>query len=146
MEGWLKAGFVETKKGYNPTEKGTPQGGVISPLLANIGRHGLEKYIKQKNPKVGVIRYADDFIVSGKDRESLEKLRIQINQWLSERGLRISEEKTRIVHIKKGFDFLGFNLRQYGINKDGVRKDVLLIKPQKSKVLAFVKKVGRNHR
>jgi len=142
VEEWLKAGFVENKKGYNPIEKGTPQGGVISPLLANIELHGLEKYIKQCNPKVGVIRYADDFIVSGKDRESLEKLKIQINQWLSERGLRISEEKTRIVHIKEGFNFLGFNLRQYEINENGVQKNVLLIKPQKSKVLAFCKKVG----
>ena len=140
---WLKAGFVEHKKGYTPTEKGTPQSGVISPLLAKIGLHGLKEYITKCNPKVGVIRYADDFVVTAKDKESLERLKIQINQWLSERGLDISEEKTRIVHISDGFDFLGFNLRQYKIKgEDGVLRDKLLIKPQKSKVLEFCKKVG----
>ena len=142
VEGWLKARFVESKKGYNPTEKGTPQGGVISSMLAK-GLHGLETYINECNPKVGVIRYADDFVVTAKDKESLERLKIQINQWLSERGLDISEEKTRIVHISDGFDFLGFNLRQYKIKgEDGVLRDKLLIKPQKSKVLEFCKKVG----
>ena len=140
---WLKAGFVESEKGYSPTEKGTPQGGVISPLLANIGLHGLETHINKCNPKVGVIRYAYDFIVTAKDKESLEKLKIQINQWLSERGLEISEEKTRIIHINGGFDFLGFNLRQYRVKgDDGVLRDKLIIKPQKSKILEFCKKVG----
>ncbi len=115
IDGWLKAGFVESRKGYSPTEKGTPQGGVISPMLANIGLHGLEKYINQCNPKVGVIRYADDFVVTARDKESLEELKTQINQWLSERGLEISDEKTRIVHIRDGFDFLGFNLRHYEV-------------------------------
>ncbi len=143
INGWLKAGFVEYKKGYTPTERGTPQGGVISPLLANIGLHGLEEYIGKCNPKVGVIRYADDFVVTAKDKESLEILKIQINQWLSERGLEISEEKTRIVHIKDGFDFLGCNLRQYEVkSEDGVLRDKLIIKPQKTKVLAFCKKIG----
>ncbi len=143
INGWLKAGFVEYKKGYTPTDRGTPQGGVISPLLANIGLHGLEEYITKCNPKVGVIRYADDFVVTAKDKESLETLKIQINQWLSELGLEISEEKTRIIHIKDGFDFLGYNLRQYEVKgDDGVLRDKLIIKPQKSKVLAFCKKVG----
>ena len=143
VKGWLKAGFVEHKKGYTPTKRGTPQGGVISPLLANIGLHGLEEHIYKWNPKVGVIRYADDFVVTAKDKESLEILKIQINQWLSERGLNISEEKTRIVYISEGFDFLGFNLRQYKVKgDDGVLRDMLLIKPQKSKVMEFCKKVG----
>ena len=131
---WLKAGFIDSGK-LNPTETGTPQGGVISPLLANIGLHGLETYIKQINPKLGIIRYADDFIITAKDRESLERVLIQIEQWLSERGLEISKEKTRIVHISQGVDFLGFNLRQYN--------GKLLIKPQKEKVLAFCKKIGK---
>lgn len=107
---------------------------MISPLLANIGLHGLEKYIKTVNPKLGIIRYADDFIVTAKDKESLEQVLILIKQWLSSRGLEISEEKTRIVNINDGFDFLGFNLRHY--------KGKLLIKPQKEKVLAFCKKIG----
>ena len=153
IRGWLKAGFVEPtplvpllgggRGGYNPTKTGTTQGGVISTLLANVGLHGLEKFIKKCNPKVGVIRYADDFVVTAKDKESLEALKIQINQWLSEIGLNLSEEKTRIVHISDGFDFLGFNLRQYKVKgEDGIPRDKLLIKPQKSKVVEFCKKLG----
>ncbi len=142
---WLKAGFVEHKKGYTPTDRGTPQGGVISPLLANIGLHGLETYINKCNSKVGVIRYADDFVVTAKDKESLEELKIQINQWMSERGLEISEENTRIVHVSDRFDFLGFNLRQYKVKgDDGVLRDKLLIRPQKSKVLEFVRLDSRS--
>ena len=131
---WLKAGFIDEGE-YNPTETGTPQGGVISPLLANIGLHGLEEYINNINPKLGIIRYADDFIVTAKDKESLERMLILIKQWLSQRGLKISEEKTRIVHIDDGFNFLGFNLRHYS--------GKLLIKPQKEKVLTFCKKIGK---
>ena len=134
IKGWLKAGFID-KGQYNPTETGTPQGGVISPLLANIGLHGLETFIKRVNPKLGIIRYADDFVVTSKDKESLEIILIQIQQWLSQRGLEISAEKTGIIHINDGFNFLGFNLRQY--------HGKLLIKPQKEKVLAFCKKVGQ---
>ena len=131
---WLKAGFIDRGQ-YNPTETGTPQGGVISPLLANIGLHGLEEHIKSINPKLGFIRYADDFIVTSKDKESLENALIQIKQWLSERGLEISAEKTKIVQINEGFDFLGFNIRQYN--------GKCIIKPQKYKVLAFCQKIGR---
>ncbi|WP_084639748.1 reverse transcriptase domain-containing protein [Geitlerinema sp. PCC 9228] len=131
MEGWLKAGYLD-RGILNPTDMGTPQGGVISPLLANIGLHGLEDFIKSINPKLGVIRYADDFVVTSKDKESLEHILDQIKQWMSERGLEISAEKTRIISMEEGFDFLGFNLRHYG--------GQLLIKPQKKKVLAFCKK------
>lgn len=140
---WLKAGYIyEGIK--NPTDKGTPQGGSISPLLANIGLHGLENLITSiKLPKdkwgnrlkLGFVRYADDFIVTFRDKENLENALIQIKQWLSKRGLEINEEKTRIVHIKDGFNFLGFNLRQY--------KGKLLIKPQKEKVLKFCREIGR---
>lgn len=131
---WLKAGYID-KGIYNPSETGTPQGGVISPLLANIGLHGLEIFINSINPKLGVIRYADDFVVTSKDKESLEKVLTLIKQWLLQRGLEISQEKTRIVHINDGFNFLGFNLRHYN--------GKLLIKPQKEKVLAFCKKIGK---
>jgi RNA-directed DNA polymerase len=126
IKGWLKAGFIDKGK-YNPTETGTPQGGVISPLLANIGLHGLEEHIKSNNPKLGFIRYADDFIVTAKDSESLENVLIEIKQWLSQRGLEISAEKTRIVNIEDGFNFLGFNLskRILGKSKHQARKDVL---------------------
>lgn len=86
---WLKAGFVFQGK-INPTEQGTPQGGVISPLLANIGLHGLEDYIKATNPKLGVVRYADDFIVTARDFESLESAQNLIQAWMSKRGLEFS--------------------------------------------------------
>jgi len=130
---WLKAGFVFQGK-LSPTEQGTPQGGVISPLLANIGLHGLEKYIKATNPKLGVVRYADDFIVTARDRISLETAQNLIQAWMSERGLELSAEKTQITSVEDGFDFLGFNSRHYN--------GKLLIKPSKKKVLAFCKRIG----
>jgi RNA-directed DNA polymerase len=110
---------------YNPTEQGTPQGGVISPLLANIGLHRLETFIKSTNPQLGVVRYADDFIVTARDKKSLEKAQIQIQQWMNTRGLELSYEKTVITPMEDGFDFLGFNLRHYG--------GKLLIKPSQKK-------------
>lgn len=145
IKGWLKAGFIFEGK-FNPTETGTPQGGVISPLLANIGLHGMETFIKMmkpnKHPKVqsdlGVVRYADDFIVTYRDKETLEVIQARIKQWLSERGLELSAEKTKIVHISEGFDFLGFNHRHFN--------GKLLIKPSKQKVLDFCKRLGKEIR
>lgn len=133
IKGWLKAGFIFEGK-FNSTETGTPQGGVCSPLLANIGLHGLETYIKSTNPKLGVVRYADDFIVTAKDKGSLETAQIQIQQWLSNKGLELSTEKTLITSIEDGFDFLGFNHRHFN--------GKLLIKPSKKKVLDFCKRIG----
>jgi len=133
IKGWLKAGFVFQGK-INPTEQGTPQGGVISPLLANIGLHRLEDYIKATNPKLGVVRYADDFIVTARDFQSLKSAQNLIQAWMSKRGLELSAEKTIITSMEDGFDFLGFNCRHY----DGK----LLIKPSKKKVLAFCKRIG----
>jgi RNA-directed DNA polymerase len=141
IKGWLKAGFLFNGK-YHATDTGTPQGGVISPLLANIGLHGLEEFIKaikpnysrDKREKFGVIRYADDFIVTARSKEHLESVQIQIKQWLSERGLELSAEKTLITSMEEGFDFLGFNHRHYN--------GKLLIKPSKKKVLAFCKRIG----
>ena len=139
IKGWLKAGFVFQGK-LNPTEQGTPQGGVISPLLANIGLHGLETLIKATNKKLGVVRYADDFIVTARDKHSLEAAQTLIQVWMSQRGLELSTEKTVITSMENGCDFLGFNSRHY----DGK----LLIKPSKKKVLAFCKRLGeeiKNH-
>jgi RNA-directed DNA polymerase len=133
IKGWLKAGYFFRGE-FNLTETGTPQGGVISPLLANIGLHGLETHIKSTNSKLGVVRYADDFIVTARDKESLEIARIQIQLWLSERGLELSAEKTFITSMEEGFDFLGFNHRHYN--------GKLLIKPSKKKVLYFCKRLG----
>jgi RNA-directed DNA polymerase len=133
IKGWLKAGFIFGGK-FNPTEMGTPQGSVISPLLANIGLHGLETNLKSTNPKLGVVRYADDFIVTARDKGSLEQAQSQIQQWLLERGLELSAEKTCCTSMAEGFDFLGFNHRHYN--------GKLLIKPSKQKVLDFCKRIG----
>ena len=130
----VKSGFCVPGK-INLTEQGTPQGGVISPLLANIGLHGLETYIKATNPKLGVVRYADDFIITARDRISLETAQNLIQAWMLERGLELSTEKTVITSMEDGFNFLGFNSRHY----DGK----LLIKPSKKKVLTFCKRLGK---
>jgi len=137
--GWLKAGFI-FKGQWNPTEQGTPQGGVISPLLANIGLHGLENFIKSTNKRLGVVRYADDFIITARDRQSLETAQIQIQAWMKSRGLELSTEKTVITSMRDGFNFLGYNLRHY------TQQDKLLIKPAKTKVLAFCKRLGQEIR
>lgn len=134
---WLKAGYLD-KGQFHDTENGTPQGGIISPLLANIGLHGLEDFLRQfkkvkgkyKSDRYGFVRYADDFIITATSREDIEAVQPIIEQWLSEKGLQLNREKTRIVHISEGFNFLGFNLKQY--------KGKLLIKPQKEKVLKFL--------
>jgi RNA-directed DNA polymerase len=86
IEGWLKAGFIFDGK-FNHTEMGTPQGGVISPLLANIGLHGLETHLKSTNSKLGVVRYADDFVVTARDKVSLE----QAKNWVNPTGLKVAE-------------------------------------------------------
>ncbi len=130
----MKAGYIYEGIFY-PTEMGTPQGGVISPLLSNIGLHGLEIMVKSLNKKLGIVRYADDFLITSKTKKGLEEVLPRVKQWLSERGLELSTEKTKIVHIDDGFNYLGFNIRCY--------KGKLLIKPQKEKVLSFCKKVGK---
>ena len=123
LKKWLKSGYIEEGKLF-PSLRGTPQGGIASPTLANITLDGLERTLKEKfgdNPgqvirkKVHVCRYADDFIVTGASKELLEESILPaIKQFLSERGLQISKEKTRIVNISEGFDFLGQNTKKYG--------------------------------
>lgn len=141
---WLKSGYVETGRLF-PTDLGSPQGSVISPTICNMVLDGLEvqirkKYHKTKRdgkayfPKVNFIRYADDFIVTGESRELLEAGVLPIiREFLSERGLELSEEKTVITHIEDGFDFLGCNIRWY--------KDKLLTKPSKKNYKAIVNKI-----
>jgi len=101
------------------TDAGTPQGGVISPLLCNVALNGIEEYIKKDNPRfrgmssgVHVIRYADDMIITGKSKEIAIKNQKLLREFLIERGLELNENKTLITHIKNGFDFLGFNIRR----------------------------------
>jgi RNA-directed DNA polymerase len=139
---WLKAGYME-KSMLHPTDEGTPQGGIISPVLMNMTLDGLEKQLRAHYPcwpvrgvnhKVNLVRYADDFIITGVTRELLEQeIRPLVEQFLSERGLSLSPEKTNIVHIEEGFDFLGQNVRKY--------KGKLIIKPAKKNVKRFLKKV-----
>jgi RNA-directed DNA polymerase len=140
---WLKAGYVDAGT-FHETEEGTPQGGVISPLLANIALHGMEDALgvhynsrrKSANraPEIisarAVVRYADDFVVFCESREDAEKVIDLLNEWLAMRGLQLSKEKTRIVHLTEGFDFLGFNVRHYP-DKGANTGYKLLIKPSK---------------
>jgi RNA-directed DNA polymerase len=113
---WLNAGYFEGGNLY-PTKAGTPQGGIISPLLANMTLNGLEMAVKAVTPyrtKVNVIRYADDFVITGKTKELLEEtIRPAVEKFLRPRGLTLSPEKTRITRIEDGFDFLGQHPRKY---------------------------------
>ncbi len=143
---FLKSGFIETGKLF-PTEQGTPQGGVISPTICNMVLDGLETILRKKfyntnrngksyAPKVNYVRYADDFIITGRSKEVLENEVLPIvREFMAERGLQLSEEKTVITHIDDGFDFLGFNVRKY--------KGKMLIKPSKKNMKAFLAKVRK---
>lgn len=134
---WLKAGYVENGTAY-PTRKGTPQGGIISPTLANMTLDGLEKVVHDAVPRrsrVNFIRYADDFIITGKSKTILENNVLPVvKKFLEARGLMLSEEKTKITYIKHGFTFLGQTFRKHGYK--------LHIKPSKEGVLALIRKVG----
>lgn len=120
---WLNAGYIDKGTLY-PTLRGTPQGGIISPLIMNMTLDGLEEAAKKSVPNripgttkstgVNVIRYADDFIITAKTKELLEERVVPaVKSFLAERGLSLSAEKTRIVHIEQGFDFLGQLIRKY---------------------------------
>jgi len=142
---WLKAGLIY-KGQLQATEAGTPQGGIISPTLANVTLNGLERELvahlgakfgiaKAKKLKVNVVRYADDFVITGDSKEVLEsEIRPWVEAFLAVRGLQLSEEKTRITHIDDGFDFLGWNFRKYS--------GKLLIKPGRKNVQTFYRKVA----
>ncbi len=145
LQKWLQAGYIENRTLF-PTEAGTPQGGIISPTLANLTLDGLEKLLAEHfprqmwkdggrwTPKVNLVRYADDFIITGDSKELLEnEVRPLVERFLKERGLTLSTDKTRITHIDEGFDFLGQNLRKY----DGKP----LVKPSKKNTRAFMEKV-----
>ena len=139
---WLKAGYMESKQLF-PTTAGTPQGGIISPTLANWTLDGLEDALearfaptvsaKRKN-RVWLVRYADDFVITGSSRELLEnEVRPLVEAFLAERGLQLSKEKTKVTHIDEGFDFLGQHLQKF----DGK----LLIMPSPKSVHAFLERV-----
>lgn len=130
---WLAAGYMEEGI-VHATEAGTPQGGIISPALSNMALDGLEAAAEQAVPcgqKVHVVKYADDFIITGASKEVLEEvIKPRVVSFLQERGLELSPEKTRITHIDEGFDFLGFSVRKYG--------GKFLIKPSKKSVKRFL--------
>src|SRR5579862_933047 len=137
---WLKAGFMENRILF-PTEARTPQGGIISPTLANLTLDGLERLLKERfsvkhgpSRKVNLIRYADDFIITGATKELLEnEVKPLVEQFMRDRGLQLSPEKTCITPIEQGFDFLGQNIRKHG--------GKLLIQPSKKNTHTFLEKV-----
>ncbi|EAO9176977.1 group II intron reverse transcriptase/maturase [Salmonella enterica] len=145
LKKWLAAGYMEKRQLF-PTDAGTPQGGIISPTLANLVLDGLEDKLRVcfgKTRKTGnvwakqmvnYVRYADDFIVTGRSKELLEQdVMPVIAEFMKERGLTLSPEKTGVTHIDRGFDFLGQNIRKYN--------GKLLIKPSKTNVATFLKKI-----
>jgi len=145
---WLKAGYIENRKLF-PTEAGTPQGGIISPVLANMTLDSLQSLLAKRfhgkntygtgkqrwvNPRVNFIRYADDFVITGESKELLEnEVRPLVEAFLAQRGLVLSKEKTKITHIDEGFDFLGQNIRKY--------KGKLLIRPSHRSVSGFKREI-----
>ena len=158
---WLKAGIMENQE-FQPSEIGTPQGGIISPLLANIALDGMEKHLYDQLRKkylvkhldrgqTRVVRYADDFVVMHHNKKVVEDAKAIIANWLKDRGLTLSEEKTKIVHSMEGFDFLGFNCKHYDNpddnsyyaktkkNKQGFK---LLIKPSKKSIEKHSEKIS----
>ena len=151
---WLKAGYMEEGNFFD-TESGTPQGGIISPILANMALDGLERLLFEEfmrqgmltgristwgrrrirtNPKIHLVRYADDFIITGDSKELLEnEVQPLVRDFMAERGLTLSEEKTVITHIDEGFDFLSFNFKK----TDGK----LFVRPARKCVKAFLKEI-----
>jgi RNA-directed DNA polymerase len=150
LQKWLKAGYME-KHVLHETTDGTPQGGIISPALSNCALDGLEQLLREKFspkkrlpslggkcPNVHLIRYADDFVITGRTKEILEgAIKPLVEQFLRERGLEFSPTKTVITHMEKGFDFLGQNVRKYPNGK-------LLIKPSKKNIKTFLDGIRGN--
>lgn len=156
VRAWLKAGVMDGKQLF-PTSEGTPQGGVISPLLANIALHGMEERIKQfaetldlknsrggqqgkrdKRASLSLIRYADDFVILHEDLTVVQRCKDIISEWLQGMGLELKPSKTRLAHThikyeqeQPGFDFLGFNIRQFPAGKHSSSKST------KGKILGF---------
>ncbi|MGI0480139.1 group II intron reverse transcriptase/maturase [Geminocystis sp. CENA526] len=165
IKSWLKSGYMDGKQLF-PTKEGTPQGGVISPLLANIALHGMEIEIKKfartwkgnkrdNENSLSIIRYADDFVILHKDIKRIIQCKEIIENWLMDLGLELKPSKTRISHTLNeyegniGFDFLGFNIQQYEVGKTHTGKCVgmplgfkTIIKPSKEKIKSHIKRIG----
>jgi len=145
LQKWLKSGYIE-KQMFCPTRWGTPQGGIISPTLANMTLDGLESILtnafgpkdskKRKASGVHLIRYADDFVITGKSKEVLElQVLPLLEEFLAKRGLTVSAKKTAITHVRQGFNFLSQNVRKYGTS--------IIIKPSKDSVKRMLKRVRK---
>jgi RNA-directed DNA polymerase len=142
LQRWLQAGYIDEGTLF-ASAAGTPQGGIISPTLSNMTLDGLEAAVyasvgstafARSNNQLNVVRYADDFVVTGISKEVLEsKVLPAVKQFMAARGLELSDEKTRITHISEGFDFLGQNVRKYN--------GKLLIKPAKKSVKSLLSRV-----
>ena len=164
---WLKAGYIDQGDNFFPTNEGTPQGGTISPLLANIALHGMEERIKefartfkgnkkQNQDSLGLIRYADDFVIIHEDLGVIKSCQKIIEEWLSDIGLELKPEKTRLTHTfrttegKAGFEFLGFHIQQHKVgnyrsanNTNGTPLGFkTIITPSKKCIKAHLKKIG----
>src|SRR6202162_1373763 len=144
LQKWLNSGYMD-KHVLHETTDGTPQGGIVSPALANCALDGLERLLREKYPAgkrlkslggekpcVNLVRYADDFVVTSKSKELLEgEVQPLVEQFLQKRGLKLSHTKTVMTHVEQGCDFLGQNVRRYPNGK-------LLIKPSKKNVRTFL--------
>jgi RNA-directed DNA polymerase len=144
---WLKAGYVEDEM-LHATETGVPQGGVISPLLLNVALHGMEQALGTSYTPKGVlcgtyavVRYADDFAVFCPTQEKAVEARSLLATWLEARGLKLSDEKTHVRHLREGFPFLGFNIRHYPTPNSSRRGYKLLIKPSTDSVNQLKRKL-----
>jgi RNA-directed DNA polymerase len=153
LEQWLKAGVMEEMNYFDTTE-GTPQGGIISPVLCNIALNGLESEVKKAfplkkgiSPGVHLIRYADDMIITGRTEEMLTRAQKIVTDFLKIRGLKLNEKNTKKTNIKEGFDFLGFNVRRmqrtWKFNSEDEQETVLIIKPSEKGIKKFKDSVRR---
>ncbi|WP_373534549.1 group II intron reverse transcriptase/maturase [Microcoleus sp.] len=161
IKSWLKSGVLDQGEIF-PTKEGTPQGGVISPLLANIALHGMEERVKQfvgnsinRRSEISLIRYADDFVIIHKDIEVIIACQKIIANWLSDLGLELKQNKTKLTHTLNeyngnvGFEFLGFHVQQHKVGNYRSAKNThgiplgfkTLITPSKPKVKAHLVKI-----
>ena len=143
---FLKSGYVFDKQLF-PTDEGTPQGGIISPILANMTLDGMLDLLKRNywtnqngtinrrynQHKVNLVRYADDFVITANSKEVLEDIKEIVESFLNERGLELSRRKTKITHISQGFNFLGWNFRKYS--------GKLIIKPSKEAYQSIINEI-----
>ena len=169
IQAWLRAGYMDGKELF-PTNDGTPQGGVISPLLANIALHGMEERVKQyaetlkgkqnkqhKRESLSLIRYADDFVIIHDDLNVVKKCQEIIAKWLSDMGLELKPSKTKLTHTLNeiegnvGFEFLGFHVQQHRVGNYRCAKNpkgtllgfTTLITPSKAKIKTHLVKIAK---